>query len=69
MLMIASVDVIYQSTAMRKRKMTEQYALTFNLGRSWHLPLTRGYVLRRHTNFGVLRPYRSEDIAYFVYLR
>jgi len=32
------------------------------------LPLMRVYVLHPHTNFEVLRPYRSEDMAYFVCL-
>ena len=34
--------------------------------RSWRLPLMRVYVLHPHTNFEVLRPYRSEDMARLV---
>jgi len=32
------------------------------------LPVMWVYVLHPHTNFEVLRPYRSEDMAHFVCL-
>ena len=37
--------------------------------RSWRLPLMRIFVLHPHTNFEVLGPYCSEDMAHFVCLR
>jgi len=33
------------------------------------MALAAVYVLHPHTNFEVLRPYRSEDMAHFVCLR
>jgi len=45
------------------------YDLDLSPWRSWWLLMMWVYVLHPHTNFEVLKPYRSEDMAHFVCLR